>query len=261
MRTMDKKKAIKIQSQFSNKLTADERKKLIEEYTPLIRFIAKKISVRLPPNIDVEDLISSGVIGLMDAIDKYDSTRDNKFKTYAEFRIRGSILDGLRAQDWVPRSVRDKSKMLSRAIASLESNLGRPPTDMEISDYLGLTINEFYNFVNQVRPVNVLSIDEVSNFSNVDRKSFLTTIQGDSDPFSNLNMKSIKTMIKKIIEELPERQRIVLSLYYYEGFNLKKIGTILGVTESRVSQLHAQAIKRLKVKLQQKFKAHELKVA
>lgn len=258
---MRKNKMIKMDTQRSRRLPIEERQKLIEQYRPLIRFIAKKISIRLPANIDVEDLVSSGVIGLMDAIDKYDSTRDNKFKTYAEFRIRGSILDELRAQDWVPRSVRDKAKMLERVTADLESELGHPPVDTEIAERLGLTINEFYNLVNQVRPVNVLSIDEVANFSSVDRKSFLNLLQAESDPFSYLNVKSNNNTLKRIIEELPERQRIVLSLYYYEEFNLKKIGAILGVTESRVSQLHAQAIKRLKVKIQQRFKEHELKVA
>ena len=237
------------------------RQKLIQEYAPLIRFIAKKISVRLPANIDVDDLISNGVIGLMDAIDKYDSTRDNKFKTYAEFRIRGAILDGLRAQDWVPRSVRDKAKMLERAHAQLESKLNRTPTDKETANHMGLTIKEFYNLLHQVQPVNVLSIDEADTFSSVDRKSFLNLLHGESDPFSHLNVKSVRTEIKKTIAELPERQRIVLSLYYYEGFNLRKIGAILGVTESRVSQLHAQAIQRLKVKLEQQFQEHELKVA
>ena len=258
---MTKKRVMQFEDQGARHFSLEERQKLIEEYTVLIRFIAKKISVRLPANIDLEDLVSSGVIGLMDAIKKYDPRRDNKFKTYAEFRIRGSILDELRAQDWVPRSIRDKSKMLERATSNLEAELGRPPTDREISERLGLTISEFYNLVNQVRPVNVVSIDEASTFSSVDRKSFLNLLQGDSDPFAYLNVKSTKTAIKKIIESLPERQRIVLSLYYYEGFNLKKIGAILNVTESRVSQLHAQAIKRLKVKLEQRFKEHELKVA
>ncbi len=237
------------------------RQKLIREYAPLIRFIAKKISNRLPANIDVDDLISNGVIGLMDAIDKYDPTRDNKFKTYAEFRIRGAILDGLRAQDWVPRSVRDKAKMLERAHAQLESRLNRTPTDRETANHMGLTIKEFYNLLNQVQPVNVLSIDEADAFNSVDRKSFLNLLHGESDPFFHLNVKSVRTEIKKTIAELPERQRIVLSLYYYEGFNLRKIGAILGVTESRVSQLHAQAIQRLKVKLEQQFQEHELKVA
>ena len=242
----------------SLRLTVEERQKLVEEYLPLIGFIAKKISVRLPANIDVEDLISSGVIGLMDAIDKYDPGRDNKFKTYAEFRIRGAILDELRAQDWVPRSVRDKSKMLERAGTTLESELGRPPTDAEISDHLGLTMSEFHKLVNKVRPANVVSIEEASTFSNVDKKSFLNLLKGDSNPFSQLDTKSAKQLIKKLISELPERQRMVLSLYYYEGFNLKRIGNILEVTESRVSQLHAQAINRLKVKLQNQCKEAEL---
>ena len=244
----------------SRPITESERKKLIEEYTPLIRFIAKKISMRLPANIDVEDLVSNGVIGLMDAIDKYDSTRDNKFKTYAEFRIRGAILDGLRAQDWVPRSIRDKAKMLEKSYIHLESKLGRPPTGKETAKHLGITAKEFYNLLNQVQPVNMMSIDTASAFNN-ERKSFLHLLQGDSDPFSYLNVKSVKTEIKRMIAELPERQRIVLSLYYYEGFNLRKIGSILGVTESRVSQLHAQAIQRLKMKLQLAFKEHEIKVA
>ena len=239
----------------------NQRQKLIEEYTPLIRFIAKKISVRLPANIDVEDLVSNGVIGLMDAIDKYDATRDNKFKTYAEFRIRGAILDGLRAQDWVPRSVRDKAKMLERSHTQLETKLGRLPTDKETAEHLGLTPKEFYNLLSQTQPVNMLSIDSATNFQNMDRKSFFHVLQTESNPFSHLNVKSVKTEIKKMIATLPERQRIVLSLYYYEGFNLRKIGSILGVTESRVSQLHAQAIQRLKVKLEQAFKEHELKVA
>ncbi len=258
---MKRKKSINIKDYNFRKLTQEERQQLIVEYTPLIRFIAKKISIRLPANIEAEDLISSGVIGLMDAINKYDSSRDNKFKTYAEFRIRGSILDELRAQDWVPRSVRDKAKMLDRATSALEVDLGRSPTDEEIAERMGLTLNEFYDLANQARPVNVFSIDEVSTFSSMDRKSFLNLLQKENDPFFHLSVKSIKKVIKKSIEELPERQRIVLSLYYYEGFNLKKIGAILGVTESRVSQLHAQAVNRLKVKLQQKFKDHELKVA
>ncbi len=239
-------------------LSIDERNKIIEKYLPLIRFVAQKISVRLPANIKIDDLISSGVMGLMDAIKKYDVTRDNKFRTYAEFRIRGAILDELRAQDWVPRSVRDKEKILEKAATQLALEKGRQATDVEISNHLGLTIQEFYSFSSQVGPVNVLSIDKPSIFNNMDKQSFLNLIEKEGDPFSRLSIKSIKTTIKQIIEELPERQRIVLSLYYYEGFNLKKIGAILGVTESRISQLHAQAIRRLKTKFARRFKKHEL---
>ena len=234
-----------------NRLSAQQKDKLIMEYAPLIKFIAQKIAVRLPSNIELDDLISSGVIGLMDAIDKYDPTRDNKFKTYAEFRIRGAILDELRAQDWVPRSVRDKAKLLDRTYASLEQQLGRQATDEEVAGELKVSMEEFYDLINQVRPVSLLSIDDSNTFSNVDKKSILNLLEATkiNNPFNQLNLKSVKEVVTKAIEELPEKQRLVLSLYYYEDLNLKEIGKVLDVTESRVSQLHAQAVTRLRSKL------------
>lgn len=242
-----------------SKVTPEQKDKLILEYAPLIKFIAQKIAVRLPSNIELDDLISSGVIGLMDAIEKYDPTRDNKFKTYAEFRIRGAILDELRAQDWVPRSVRDKAKLLDRTMIELEAELGRSAADEEVAARLNMTMDEFYDLVNQVRPVSVLSIDEAATFSSVDKKSILNLLEGCklNNPFTQLNMKSVKEVVTKAIEELPERQRLVLSLYYYEDLNLKEIGKVLRVTESRVSQLHAQAISRLRSKLTQVFDNQE----
>lgn len=245
------------------KVAPVEKDKLIREYAPLIKFIAQKIAVRLPSNIELDDLISSGVIGLMDAIDKYDPTRDNKFKTYAEFRIRGAILDELRSQDWVPRSIRDKSKLLDKTIANLEVELGRVPTDEEVAKALNVSIDEFHALINQVRPVSLLSIDESQTFSNVDKKSILNILEGCKlhNPFNQLNMKSVKDIVTAAIEELPERQRLVLSLYYYEDLNLKEIGKVLRVTESRVSQLHAQAVTRLRAKLAQTLGSGELDVA
>lgn len=235
-----------------------DRTELIKEYAPLIKFVAQKIAVRLPANIELDDLISSGVIGLMDAIDKYDPNRDNRFKTYAEFRIRGAILDELRSQDWVPRSVRDKAKLLDKTVAELEIELGRQATDEEVAERLNMTIEEFFELVNQVRPVSVLSIDEISSFSNVDKKSFMSLLEDVrvANPLIQLSSKSVKDVITKAIEELPERQRLVLSLYYYEDLNLKEIGKVLRVTESRVSQLHAQAMSRLRCKLASFMKEH-----
>ncbi|MCB0393607.1 MAG: FliA/WhiG family RNA polymerase sigma factor [Bdellovibrionales bacterium] len=234
-----------------HKLTADQKDKLIMEYAPLIKFIAQKIAIRLPSNIELDDLISSGVIGLMDAIEKYDPSRDNTFKTYAEFRIRGAILDELRAQDWVPRSVRDKAKLLDRTLVKLEADLGRTATDEEVAEKLNITIDEFHDLVNQVRPVSLLSIDDQATFSNVDKKSIMNILDGCkiSNPFNQLNLKTVKEIVTRSIMELPEKQRLVLSLYYYEDLNLKEIGKVLRVTESRVSQLHAQAVSRLRGKL------------
>jgi RNA polymerase sigma factor for flagellar operon FliA len=199
----------------------------------------------------------------MDAIEKYDPTRDNKFKTYAEFRIRGSILDELRAQDWVPRSVRDKAKMLDRTLIAMEAELGRSASDEEVASNLGITMDEFYDLVNQVRPVSILSIDDAATFSNVDKKSILNLLEGCklNNPYTQLNLKAVKEVVTKAIEDLPERQRLVLSLYYYEDLNLKEIGQILRVTESRVSQLHAQAISRLRAKLSQFFEDQELEAS
>ncbi|MFN7685226.1 MAG: sigma-70 family RNA polymerase sigma factor, partial [Oligoflexia bacterium] len=147
------------------------RDKLILEYAPLIKYIAQKIAARLPANIELDDLISSGVIGLMDAIDKYDSGRDNKFKTYAEFRIRGAILDELRAQDWVPRSVREKAKQLERCYSKIEQEKGRQATDEEVCEQLGITQEEYHDMLNQVRSVSLLSYDDVSNFSKQDKRA------------------------------------------------------------------------------------------
>src|SRR4249919_959096 len=154
-----------------NKLTSQQKDKLIMEYAPLIRFIAQKIAVRLPSNIELDDLISSGVIGLMDAIDKYDSSRDNKFKTYAEFRIRGAILDELRAQDWVPRSVREKAKILERCFAKIEQQLGRQATEEEVYEELGISQSEYHELLNQVRSVSLLSYDDISHFSKADKRA------------------------------------------------------------------------------------------
>lgn len=246
-----------------SKITPEQKDKLILEYAPLIRFIAQKIAIRLPSNIELDDLISSGVIGLMDAIEKYDPTRDNKFKTYAEFRIRGAILDELRSQDWVPRSVRDKAKLLDRTTADLENELGRSPTEEEVAEKLQITIEEYYDLLNQVKPVSVLSMDDQSTFSNSDKKSIMNLLEGCKihNPHVQLNIKSVKEVVAKSIEDLPERQRLVLSLYYYEDLNLKEIGKILRVTESRVSQLHAQAISRLRIKLSQFFEEQDLETA
>jgi RNA polymerase sigma factor for flagellar operon FliA len=228
------------------------RDKLIVEYAGLIKFIASKIAARLPSNIELDDLISSGVIGLMDAIDKYDSSRDNKFKTYAEFRIRGAILDELRSQDWVPRSVREKAKILERAYSKIEQTKGRQATDDEVCIELGMTTEQYHEMLNEVRSVSLLSYDDLTNLSNADKRSLHGNGEAGSrvpTPYSEVSVAHLKKLVAEAIEDLPEKQRLVLSLYYYEDLNLKEIGRVLDVTESRVSQLHSQAIFKLKARL------------
>ncbi|MBS1958670.1 MAG: FliA/WhiG family RNA polymerase sigma factor [Bdellovibrionales bacterium] len=229
-----------------------DRTKLIVEYGGLIKFIASKIAARLPSNIELDDLISSGVIGLMDAIDKYDSSRDNKFKTYAEFRIRGAILDELRSQDWVPRSVREKAKILERAYSKIEQEKGRQATDDEVCISLGMTTEQYHDMLNEVRSVSLLSYDDLGNLSNADKRSLHGAGEAGSKvptPFSEVSVAHLKRIVSEAITDLPEKQRLVLSLYYYEDLNLKEIGRVLDVTESRVSQLHSQAIFKLKARL------------
>jgi RNA polymerase sigma factor FliA len=232
---------------------------IVIEYAPLVKYIAQKIAARLPSNIELDDLISCGVIGLMDAIQKFDPTRDNKFKTYAEFRVRGAILDELRAQDWVPRSIREKAKLVERAYAKLESNLGRPATDEEMCKELKLTQDEFYDLLNKAKSVSLLNIDDSTTFNRGDKK-LMAGLMEDSrsnNPFSAVSYKDARDKIKEGIMSLPEKQRLVLSLYYYEDLNLKEIGQVLTVTESRVSQLHTQAIMKLRAKLKNVFESPE----
>lgn len=236
-----------------NNQTVDSklRDQLIMDYAPLIRFVAQRISARLPSNIEIDDLISAGVIGLMDAIEKYDPSRDNKFKTYAEFRIRGAILDELRSQDWVPRSVRDKAKRIERAYIELEQKYGRAVTDTELSTALGMTLEEYYDMISKVKAVSLLSVDELTIHNQHEKRSLLESLENvnSKNPFIQLKSKSIRKLLINNIEQLPEKQKLVLSLYYYEELNLKEIGKILEVTESRVSQLHTQAVDKLRSKL------------
>lgn len=232
---------------------------IIVEYAPLVRFIAQKIAARLPANIELDDLISCGVIGLMDAIQKFDPSRDNKFKTYAEFRIRGAILDELRSQDWVPRSIREKTKLLEKAYTKLERELGRPATDDEMCEELECSIEEFHEILNKSKSVSLLNIDDSASFNRGDKKLMMGLLEHrrSSNPFAAVNYKRAQQKIKEGIKALPEKQRLVLSLYYFEDLNLKEIGQVLDVTESRVSQLHTQAILKLKVKLKNDFESHE----
>jgi len=224
---------------------------IIIEYAPLIKFIALKIASRLPSNIELDDLISCGVIGLMDAIEKFDPDRDNKFKTYAEFRIRGAILDELRAQDWVPRSVREKAKLVEKTYSKLEASLGRPATDEEMCKELSISQDEFYDLLNKAKSISLLNIDDSALFNRGDKKLMAGLLENSrsANPYNAVSYKNLRETLKEGIKTLPEKQRLVLSLYYYEDLNLKEIGQVLDVTESRVSQLHTQALIKLKTKL------------
>lgn len=244
---------------YRNTVDPTIKDEIILEYAPLVKYIAQKIASRLPSNIELDDLISCGVIGLMDAIEKFDSTRDNKFKTYAEFRIRGAILDELRSQDWVPRSVREKAKIVEKAYAKLDKELGRPATDDEMCTELACSMDEFHELINKSKSVSLLNIEDAAAMSKGDKRLMVSLMETSrsANPQNAVNYKRAQDVIKEGIKTLPEKQRLVLSLYYFEDLNLKEIGQVLDVTESRVSQLHTQAIIKLKAKLKNQFDSVE----
>ena len=230
----------------------ENTEQILKEYSPMIKYVANRIALRLPPHIEVDDLISVGAIGLMDAIEKYDATRGAKFKTYAEFRVRGSILDELRSMDWVPRSVRQKASNLDAVSTKLQSKLGRLPEDEEIAEEMGVTLEEFYNTLNETRNMPLLSLEDLGVAKDSgDKQSLLDTLEGkgDVDPQTQLRLNELKTMIASAIDSLPEKERLMVSLYYYEELTMKEIGEVLGITESRISQIHSKAVYRLRTKL------------
>jgi RNA polymerase sigma factor FliA len=229
------------------------KEQIVLEHTPLIRYIVNRIAVRLPSHIDLDDLHNTGVIGLMDAIEKYDPEKNCKFKTYAEFRIKGAILDQLRSLDWVPRSVRQKSRRLERAYGEVEQRLGRTASEEEVADSLGLQLEKFHELLNQVRGISLVNLEEIRGTNaEGDRAGTFADIVEDvnsENPFASLKLTETKQVIAETIASLPEKERLVISLYYYEDLNMKEIGQILGITESRVCQIHTKSVLRLRAKL------------
>jgi RNA polymerase sigma factor FliA len=239
------------------KLNPKVRGKIINEFAPLIKYIASRIAIRLPPHIDLNDLINAGVIGLIDAIEKFDAGKQIKFKTYAEFRIRGAILDELRSMDWVPRSVRQKARKVEDAYARLEYSLGRPASDDEVAREMNVDMDTFHRLLSDTASVSLLSLDDLGeDDSDLSKRNLLEfIIQDDKDwPSHKIRYAEVSTMVAKAIQSLPEKERMVISLYYYDELTMKEIGHVLKFTESRVSQIHTKAILRLRSKMQKILK-------
>ncbi len=231
------------------------RDQLILAYSPLVKYVAGRMSSGLPAHIEEGDLVSYGLLGLMGALDRFDLSRNIKFETYAVSRIKGSIIDELRALDWVPRSVRSWARKVEAAVTRLENGLGRAPLDEEIAGELCVSTDEFHDIINQISCASIVALDEFwdSSGPNQDRVNLIDTIEDTDapDPSRAYRVQVIKETLASGIERLPERERIVIGLYYYEGLTLKEIGEVLGVTESRVSQLHTKAILRLRGRIKE----------
>jgi RNA polymerase sigma factor for flagellar operon FliA len=245
------------------KVDPARQEEMVLQYAPLIKYIASRLALRLPSHIHQEDLVSSGIIGLIDAIQKYDPAKNVSFKTYAEFRIKGAMLDELRSLDWVPRSVRKKSHQVERAYAELERNLGRPAEAEEVARALELQLEEFYQLLDETKAVSMVALEGPrkslgSNMEFLD-KDLPEILQDEKarDSFLAVHFSQLQDLMVRAIEALPDKEKLLISLYYYEELTMKEIGQIMGYTESRISQLHTQAMYRLRHRLREYFKEEE----
>ncbi len=226
------------------------REEIVHKYLHLVKYVAGRISINLPPNVEINDLINDGILGLIDATEKYDDARGVKFETYAITRINGAILDALRALDWVPRAVRQRARELERVYQELESEYGRAASEEEVAERLGLTLKELDVLMQKIRGTSVLSLEEfLPNEKGYEIPLLGTLKDVDNDVTSAVEAREVKAALIKAVDELPPQERTVISLYYFEGLTLKEIKGVLNVSESRVSQIHAQAVIHLRTKL------------
>jgi RNA polymerase sigma factor for flagellar operon FliA len=214
------------------------RERIIENYLPLVKLVAGRVAISLPQHVDRDDLISSGFFGLLDAIERYDLSRNVKFETYAVTRIRGSILDTIRSQDWLPATVRQKARQYEQILAELENRLGRSATDSETSEALGISVEQLHTLINQLNTSTLVPLEDFLQSE---------TVAGNiTNPSQNIEEEEVKNSLMKAIDKLPEKEKMVVTLYYYEELTLKEISLILKLSEARISQLHTKAIFRLR---------------
>lgn len=239
-------------SQYKADGSRRARDQLIVHYSPLVKYVAGRVAVGLPQNVDQADLVSYGLFGLIDAIDKFDPERGFKFETYAISRIKGNILDELRAIDWVPRSVRAKARQIEKAYAKLEAELHRAPSEDELATELDMTRAQLQTSLSKISFVGVVALDEFVGSSERDGGATLgDTVAAEGEaPGDRFEVQEMRHLLSTAIDKLPERERVVLTLYYYEGLTLAQIGEVLGVTESRVCQIHTKAILQVRSRMQ-----------
>ncbi|MDR1350709.1 MAG: RNA polymerase sigma factor FliA [Zoogloeaceae bacterium] len=231
--------------------TADghfDREQLVQQYAPLVKRIAHHLMARLPANVQLEDLVQNGMIGLLDAFARYEEGLGAQFETYASQRIRGAMLDGLRENDWLPRSLRREMRRVENALRQLEQQQGRPPSEGELAENLGMPLADYQKLLQEARGHQILYLDD---FVSEEGEDFLARHLGSSadDPIVRLEDKNLRQHLVRAIDALPEREKLLMALYYEEELNLKEIGEIMGVSESRVCQLHSQAVSRIRSRL------------
>ena len=230
-------------------ISAPDRDRLLLEHLPTVRYLARRIHERLPQHVELDDLISAGVVGLIDAFSKFDHTKKVQFKSYAQFRIRGAILDSLRTLDWSPRELRRKGRAVEEAIRAVTQRLGRAPSEPEIAKEMELSLNEFQQLLGDLKGLEIGSLHMERTEDSGDQELAYIPGSPDEDPLFRCLKGELKQRLADAIDELPERERLVLTLYYFEELTMKEIGLTLGVVESRVSQIHSAAVLRLRVAL------------
>lgn len=240
---------------FKETGSQEAREQLIVHYAPLVKYVASRVATGLPANVEQADLVSYGIFGLIDALEKFDRSREIKFETYAIPRIRGAIIDELRSLDWVPRSVRFKAREVEKASTELEAKLKRAPSDPEVAEHLGVSLAELHEIVTQISFVTVSALEEVVS-TGADRGESLSLLDtladmAAADPSSGIEGNETRAMLSAAINSLSEREKIVITLYYFEGLTLAEIGEVLGVTESRVCQIHTKAVGLLRNNLKE----------
>jgi RNA polymerase sigma factor for flagellar operon FliA len=231
---------------------ADLRDRLILHYAPLVKYVAGRVGSGLPSHVEQADLVSYGTFGLIDAITRYEPTREVKFESYAMARIRGAIIDELRSTDWIPRSVRMKARQYERTVAALEAQLQRSPTDEEVAEAMDMDVEDVRKFLGQLSLVNVVALDEMLGDDDGGGAPRLVDTLQDStapDPQAMAEHGEARQLLARAVEQLPDREKVVVSLYYFEGLTLAEIGRVLGVTESRICQMHTKAVLHLRTKL------------
>jgi RNA polymerase sigma factor for flagellar operon FliA len=239
-------------AEFKDSGSASARERLILHYAPLVKYVASRVATGLPASVEQADLVSYGMFGLIDGLEKFEPARGNKFETYAIPRIKGAIIDELRAMDWVPRSVRFKAREIEKAYSDLEAILKRAPTERELAERLGVSLRELHDVINQISFVSVLALDELLSVGTDrgEQVSLLDTLADRGvDPTTGLEGQETRGLLAAAINSLSEREKIVVTLYYFEGLTLAEIGDILGVTESRVCQIHTKAVGQLRLQL------------
>ena len=247
---MDERGKEKLWMSYSKNRTPELREQIIIEYAPLVKLVAGRLSMYLGYNVEYEDLVSYGIFGLIDAIDKFDYGKNVKFETYASLRIRGEILDQIRKMDWIPRTIRQKQKRIDAVCKDIETRLGRSATDEEIASELGISDDEYLEWQSQMKITNVVSLNEyMEQGAEVPAEGNQFTTSRFDSPEENIEKEELKKVLEESLEQLTEKEKKVILLYYYEDLTLKEISNVLEVSESRISQLHTRALQKMKTKM------------